>query len=133
MTPFAPTKLLALIPGVSAFMKLAQDAGIARDSRYHEALDRLNDALSSTRSYVANLNLGQPESREKEEILSSKWYSASTGCSYFDSEFAERCMMKGAYWSEPSIWKPEDIRSCGIGLEEVSEEIRQFLIERKNG
>lgn len=110
---------------------MMRESDFHRDERYKEAIDRLNDALSATRSYVSDLNRGTCEDRKIEVSLSLKWYMASGSCSYFDRDFADRCFMKGAYWSEPSIWTPENIKETKIGLEEVSESIRQFLFERR--
>jgi hypothetical protein len=132
MPPFDPKLMLSLIPGVGAFLKLAQDRQIASDTRYQTALDRLHEALGKTRSYVARLEEQQPEDRSQEAELALLWYNASVPCSFFDSDFAERCHMKGSYWHKPSIWSQQDIKNSKIGLDDVGERIRQMLLDTKN-
>jgi hypothetical protein len=131
MSPFDPKLLLGLITGFGAFLKLSQDRKIASDARYQTALDRLNEALGKTRSYVARLEEGLPEDRSLEAELAVLWYNASGPCSFFDSDFAERCQMKGSYWNKPSIWSQQDIKNSGIGLDDVGEHIRQMIIDAK--
>jgi hypothetical protein len=129
--PFSPKNVLALLSAMPAFLKRQGEPLIAGDAGYAIALERIMEALPPTQLYVAQLSRGEKENRTTEEALANLWYQAAKRCAPFDAVLADHCSMKGAHWTQRVLWNEDMVSEARTGLEQIHEQLRQLLLDRK--
>jgi len=86
-------------------------------------LKALLTALNETQIYIGK----KRRNKSTEAKLSRLWTAAALRIRNYDIDLAERCQMKGVYWSSPDSWGDEDIEKTRIAIDEVAESIKKLL------
>lgn len=118
-----------LFDKILAALGLYREGKKQRTEKTDQALMALYAALSETKAYIREQKEGKPRDHEKEFAIASLWHKASVPLREIDSEFAERCFLKGGYWLEPEVWDQEKINQKGIAIDAVFEATRALLIK----
>ncbi|MDR5904870.1 hypothetical protein [Franzmannia qiaohouensis] len=92
-----------------------------------QALSALSLALSETRNYYRDIELGEEPNRSKEKELVRLWSEAAIPARHIDQELSFICSHKADFWVSPSKWKREEIIKAGIDLENVIARYRKML------
>lgn len=121
-----PAQLLTIFDHIIRWIGAAKENVRRNDSAYQEALTKIFKAANDTQNYLAN-RATQGQSREKEEDLSWLWTEAGLALRKFDHDLADRCLLKGHYWTSPDNWTDEQVQSANIKLERVFNEARALI------
>ncbi len=70
------------------------------------ALKSLYVALSETKSYFTDRKISKAD-RTRERQISKLWFDAASELKSIDQHLAERCFLKGDFWTDPDNWKHE--------------------------
>jgi len=117
---------LTIFDQVIRWIGIAKEDARRDEAAYQEALTKIFKAANSTQNYLAN-RVVQGQNREKEEDLSWLWTEAGLALRKFDHELADRCLIKGQYWTSPDNWTDEQVQSANIKLERVFSEARALI------
>jgi hypothetical protein len=107
-----------------------------RNERYQEAISTLYVALNGTRIYIGSLErrrranaclIGDRRDEIIEANLSRLRTAASSKLRPFNHELAERCLLKGDYWTNPDNWNETEIKLARIGITQMFREARKLL------
>lgn len=116
-----------MIKGLTELLKYFQDERHYKTNKKDEALKAINKAVQKTRKYIRKTESGDPEDVEKEMELSTLWSEAAIHARYFSKQLAQKCYIKGGYWSDPDTWNFDQIRGKGITLEHIENELKKLL------
>jgi len=111
---------------ISWFNTLAQD-NRRNDEDYKKALLKIYLAANETRAYIATLKKRKNQDREKEVQLAHLWTEASVELRSINPDLAQRCLLKGEYWSDPLNWDHDSIDTARISLKEVTRRAQKLL------
>lgn len=122
--------LIKMFDSTMSAMGLIRAGKKQRDEKLDQALFALYTALVETKAYVSELNNGKRRNKKKEWALARLWHDASVPIRYIDKDLANRCFIKGGYWTEPELWTEAKIKKNGIALDRVFEETRKLLLRK---
>ena len=92
------------------------------------ALKTLYKALSETKSYFSEReNKLINRNRDKEREISNLWFEASVEIKNINKQLAERCFLKGEFWTDPINWRNNDKEKLDISLSEMTLLSKQLL------
>ncbi len=123
------TIVLTIFDKFMNILGLIRSGEIERNEKIDAALHALNTALCETKDYVARLNEGEDADRRHEHKLARLWHDASVPLRKIDRDIAERCFMKGSYWTEPEAWSAARVEESRIALDQVRESVRDLLLQ----
>ena len=123
------TLIIAFADRLAAWLKNLLDADVETRTRWKGAVQLLQEAVLSTKAYVAQLDRGKPANREVERSLSDAWQRTAGAFYGLDGSLAERLQLKGEYWIQPEIWTDQQVLDANISLQHVAEYTRQLLRE----
>ena len=97
------------------------------DHREKDAVKAFYKAVNETRLYFSRLKAPKAAflrnkyrgNRDTEEELSRLWTQASYSVAPFSKDLAKRCLIKGDYWAEPSVWSKCDVQENRIEIERM--------------
>lgn len=121
------TSFLALLDRALAVFGLIRGEELRRDERKRKAVAAFLEALSETRMYMARLAQGEDDDRETEAKLARLWNTAAVELRDVDHDLADRCMVKGQYWSDPRGWSMDEKEEARIKLDTVFQQARSLL------
>jgi hypothetical protein len=124
-----PMTVLAAGKNINSFVDSFRQAKRNRNDEYDFALASLLAAICETKLYVSGLN--KEDSKETEAIIARLWHKAAVAMRRFDSSLAEKCYLKGDYWTEPASWTNNDVKRNRITLSEMHEVCRQLILDKK--
>jgi len=119
-----------MIEGLKTLLAYFQDERHRSEDRADEALMAIYTAANETKLYIQEVQRTGKPNPEKEADLSRLWTKASVPIRRFNVDLAERCLMKGQYWVDPSSWTVEKIVQFRIGIENVFKEAKELLMKR---
>jgi hypothetical protein len=125
------TKLNFLDP-LKAFIEILKFiAGLSSENKREnkEALEALLLATYSTKAYLADSRV-DGRKREVERILSEQWIKAAVSLKHIrinGPEFADKCLLKADYWSDPDLWENQKKTLAEIDLDEICTKARELL------
>lgn len=90
---------------------------------YEDALTALYTALNETQIYIGTKQRNQ----KREGALSRLWTAAAVKIRSYDVDLAERCCIKGVYWTNPESWSDDDIEKARIAIDAVMDSARELL------
>ena len=90
--------VLAAGKKINSFVDSFRQAKRNRNDEYDFALASLFAAICETKLYVSGQN--KENSKETEAIIARLWHKAAVAMRRFDSSLAEKCYLKGDYWTE---------------------------------
>ena len=79
-------------------------------------------AFHTTEAYYERRAAGENNSRDDELEIAQQWAEASILVEPFDANLSERLGKKSQFWRDGAIWSDEEIKSAGIGLDQVRQE-----------
>ncbi|NOY30856.1 MAG: hypothetical protein GXP28_12015 [Planctomycetes bacterium] len=97
--------------------------------RDDDALRALLTALNTTKRYIARLEGLEGGDTDTEAELVRLWQEAAVRIRRTDNELGQRLQMKADYWTNPSHWSDEDIRTNGIQIDQVSSDAQKILAD----
>ena len=118
-----------LFDKVLTVLGLLREGQKRRTDKTEQALLALYAALAETKRYIQEQKDGAPRDHNKEYQIAELWHKASVPLREIDTEFAERCFLKGGYWMEPDAWDKAQIAQKGIAIDSVFEATRALLIK----
>jgi len=122
-----PVAAFTLFDKVLAGLGLLREEKRRRNRKIDQALLALYAAIAETRTYLLERREGASRSRDKEYAIARLWHKASVPLREIDTEFADRCFIKGGYWMEPEAWDEAQINQKRIAIDAVFEETRSLL------
>mgnify|MGYP003610137831 CR=1 FL=1 len=90
------------------------------------ALKSIYIALSETKSYFTD-RISAPQDRKREAQISRLWFEASTELKNVNQDLAQRCFLKGDFWTDPNNWQQKDGEKINISLDEMTKLSRELL------
>jgi hypothetical protein len=118
-----------LFDKVLSGLGLLREGKKERTAKTDQALMALYAALSETKKYISEENMGAVKNREMEWKIAELWHKASIPLREIDPELAEKCFLKGSYWLEPEAWTQERITQTDIAIDTVFEATRALLLK----
>lgn len=116
-----------IIEGLSKILgpiaTLSKDRRELKDS----ALRAISNALDETFLYYRDLDKGTNRNLDREALIAKYWSAAAIPMRHFDEELSRTCDVKSEYWINPDNYRQEDIKSLGIGLNNVRQAYRLLL------
>jgi len=91
------------------------------------ALKSLYIALAETKAYFADRKT-LPHDRDRERQISRLWFDAASELKRIDINLAERCFVKGDYWTNPDNWQQDEGEKLTISIEEMTSLSRKHLV-----
>lgn len=119
------SSLMTLIGPVRNWLEFLRDGKVQNSKKMHEAIDALHTALCETQIYVSEMNNGN-FNREKQHELARYWHKASSALYGINDDLADRCMLKGEYWTNPDAWDNDRIHEAGIAISKITDDIKQL-------
>jgi hypothetical protein len=92
------------------------------------ALKSIYLALSETKFYFRDRKT-IPQDRERERQISKLWFDASTELKNIDRDLAQRCFLKGDFWTDPNNWQQNDEESINISIEEMTKLSKELIFQ----
>lgn len=120
------TTLLAIFKEFRDWILGMDKAKLESNKVNKEALKALYLALSETKFYFADRKTKERD-LERERRISRLWFEASTELKTIDIELAQRCFLKGDFWTNPSSWKQDDGEKINISIDEMTKLSRELL------
>jgi hypothetical protein len=97
------------------------------DNKTDNALVAMQTALIKTKEYLEESKGEKCFDRGQEYELSRLWAEAAVKARHASSELSARLNDKSLYWSDQFEWSAEEVRSRGIELNSLEEQIRKLL------
>jgi hypothetical protein len=124
--------LLTLLIEAKKWIDLVSQRGgeqkLQSESDYQDAVTALYTALNETQIYIASMQKKDAEHNEEIEAnLSRLWTAAALKVRSYDIDLAERCVVKGEYWTDPGAWSDKDIKKARIKIAQVVESAHKLL------
>lgn len=113
---------------INSFKDSFRQAKRNRNDEYDYALASLLAATCETKIYVSDENIGN--NKETEALIARLWHNAAVAMRRFDSSLADKCFLKGDYWTKPASWTNNDVKQNGITLSEMHEVCRQLILDK---
>lgn len=127
MTEPATATFIALLNQLLAWIGLVRQEELRLDERKRSALNAVYTAISETKMYLANSASGEDYDRDVEAKLARLWNSAAVELRDIDHDLADRCLVKGNYWSDPRNWSADETEQARIKLDTVFSKARELL------
>lgn len=89
----------------------------------------LYGAIGETRWYMMKRRCGAGRDYKRELEIAQIWKVTSAPWARIDQEFAERCVINGGFWMEPSVWGDEQVRKMEKIIDQVFQQTRSLLVE----
>ncbi len=112
--------LVALLPVLSGLFKDASKRRRLQDQRGQAAVEAILRAVNETKLYLAALARGVQRDMNREGALSRYWTDAAAKLHGIDDDLAQRCRLKGEYWTDPEKWDKRDLEKTRILLDQVA-------------
>ena len=116
-----------MIEGLKTLLEYFRDERHRREDHADEALLAIYAAANETKLYIQDVQRTGKSKPDREEELSRLWTRAAVPIRRFNADLAERCLIKGDYWVNPSAWTVEQIAQFRIGLDDVFREAKKLL------
>jgi hypothetical protein len=116
-----------MIDGIKTLLNYFRDERHRREDGVDQALLAIYVATNETKLYVERVRRTGVSVRATEEQLSRLWTKAAVPIRRFDRDLADRCLLKGEYWVNPSALTVEQINLFRLGLNEVFRDARELL------
>ena len=55
------------------------------------------------------------------------WFEAASELKSINKPLAERCFLKGDFWTDPDNWKQDEGEQINISIDEMTRLSRQFI------
>lgn len=91
------------------------------------ALKSIYLALSETKFYFVDRKT-MPQDRNRERQISKLWFDASTELKTIDRDLAQKCFLKGDFWTDPDNWHKNDGEKINISIEEMTKLSKELLL-----
>ncbi len=115
--------MIEMIPGLSTVLSYLQNERQYKSQKYDEALHALHKAVHETNKYIN----GTKHNVEQELELSNLWGQAAIKARNLSKDLAKRCYIKSEYWQDPDSWSFSKIKSDGICLTRIENELRDLI------
>lgn len=92
-----------------------------------QALLKVYLAANETRAYLATLKRRKEADRDRERMLSRLWSEAAVELSEIHPGLADRSLLEGHYWADPTDWSDTDLQRARDAVKSVFEEARGLL------
>lgn len=119
--------LVVLLPSLGNFLKDSFKKRRLQDDHGQRAVERILRAVNESKLYLATLSRGTPRNLEREENLSRFWTDAAGSLHGIDDALAQRCRLKGQYWTTPDQWDAKRLKKARILLTQVSKDADTLL------
>lgn len=104
---------------ISQVLLLIPQEKRARTEAHEQMRIAVMDAFHKTEAYYSRRERGERNSQDNEFNIAQRWETASFLVEKYDKELAKRLGMKAQFWRDENIWSDDNIRSAGIGLNQV--------------
>ena len=115
--------LEALIGLLQVLGELFKDASKRRrlqDDRGQVAVEAILRAINETKLYLSALVRGSRRDMDREGDLSRYWTDVAAKLRGIDEDLAQRCRLKGEYWTDPDKWDKHQLEKARILLTQVA-------------
>lgn len=102
-------------------------SNLEQNKEEKSALKSIYLALTETKFYFADRK-NMPQDRERERQISKLWFDASIELKSIDIDLAQRCFLKGDFWTDPSNWRENDGNNINISIDEMTKLSRKLLM-----
>lgn len=119
--------LVGLLPLLGGLLKDASKRRRLHDDRGQAAVEAILRAVNETKLYLSALTRGRPRDTSREAELSRHWTDAAGKLHGIDEELAQRCRLKGEYWTDPENWDAEQLEKARILLTQVAADADTLL------
>lgn len=92
------------------------------------ALKSIYLALTETKFYFT-YRKDNPQDRVREMQISKLWFDASIELKSIDIDLAQRCFLKGDFWTDPNKWKQNENEEINISIDEMTKLARNLLMK----
>lgn len=121
------TQLVSVFQHIISWLKLANDEKQKDREDYKKALLSVYLAANETKLYVATLKRRKKADIKRQAELSRLWTQAAVEIRELDAALAQKCLLRGDYWADPTEWTQEELESARISLKEIFERSRELL------
>jgi hypothetical protein len=122
------TILISLFNQLREWLNRSDTRSAREDTDMRAALKSVYVAAFETKAYLAAIEeRGEAQNHETETKLSRLWADAAVDLRHIDQDLADRCLLKGDYWSNPNIWTQEQVDESRINVDKVYADARELL------
>lgn len=121
------TSVLSIFKEFRDWLLGIDKATLEHSKEQKAALKALYTALAETKAYFADRKT-TPANRERERQISKLWFEAASQLKSIDKNLAERCFLKGDFWTDPDNWKQDEANKINISIDEMTRLSRQHLL-----
>jgi len=111
--------LVGLLPLLSGLLKDASKKRRLHDDRGQAAVEAILRAVNETKLYLSALSRATPRDTSREAELSRYWTDTAAKLRGIDEDLAQRCRLKGEYWTAPEKWDAQQLEKARILLTQV--------------
>lgn len=123
-------QLVRLFTDLLAWLKRHGEARERDRERFHRALLSVYLAANETKAYLATLRRRRGPDHERERALSRMWSEAAVALQEFDPELADRSLLEGHYWADPTEWSDAELERARESLKALFSKARELLQPR---
>lgn len=113
-------ELVGLLPVLGSWLKDSIRKRRLLDERGQRAVDAILRAVNETKLYLAVLSRGISRDMGREADLARYWTDTAGALRGIDDALAQRCRLKGQYWTSPETWDVKQLKKARILLTQVS-------------
>lgn len=120
-------QLVSVFQHVITWLKLASDEKQRHSEDYKKALLSVYFAANETKIYVATVKRRHKPDTRREAELSRLWTQAAVEIRELGPVLAQKCLLRGDYWADPTAWTEQELEQAKISLKEIFERSRGLL------
>lgn len=119
-------QLISIFDHLIKWIVITKEDKRKNSESYRNALIAIFKAANETQNYLTDRKVNG-QNRKEERHLSWLWTEAGIALREIDHDLAERCLIKGEYWSSPDEWNDQQITEAGIKLNRIYEEAKTLI------
>lgn len=109
-----------MLPALANLLKDFSKRRRLQDEHGRRAVQSILRAVNETKLYLAALSRGEPRDTAREDDLSRHWIDTAAALRGIDDVLAQRCRLKGEYWTEPDRWDEQQVQTARILLTQIA-------------
>ncbi len=119
--------LIGLLPVLGELFKNASKRRRLQDERGQVAVEAILRAINETKLYLSAVARSSQRDMDREGDLSRYWTDAAAKLRGIDEDLAQRCRLKGEYWTDPDQWDEHQLEKTRILLTQVASDADTLL------
>ncbi|MCZ6877225.1 MAG: hypothetical protein O7G29_03690 [Acidobacteria bacterium] len=119
--------LVALLPLLGGLFKDTAKRRRLQDERGQAAVEAALRAVNETKLYLLELARSEHRDLDREGDLSRYWTDTAARLHGIDDDLAQRCRLKGEYWTDPDQWDEQRLKETRILLTQVATDADTLL------